>query len=221
MTHRPSPLNPYEALLLGYAIGALDEAQSLIIGAHLSLSHKAQQFLKYYEAIGGYLMEAECEPVAMSESALDCVLAKLDTPPEWGEKECISCAFPDDVALPPLLANMLALQKNQSWHHDVPGMEILPLALTCRHSTARLMRAGPGFKAPAQPHPGTEITLILNGTFLDEGAQYHRGDLYVKDGGSAHAPEACKEQGCVCLVVSSAPVGLTNLAAMLHPFMKL
>lgn len=221
MIKHPAPMNHYEALLLGYAAGLLDEAQTLIMAAHLSLSHKAQQFLKYYEAIGGHLIAHECEPIAMSGSALNRVLTKLDTPAACDEEGCCECDFPAEITLPPLLARTVAAQEQKAvWHRMMPGMETLPLELACRRSKAHFLKADPGVKSPPHRHSGMEIMLVLNGAFSDQGDHYHRGDLCVKNARSAHAPEACKNEGCICLVVSSAPVQLTGIAALLNPFIR-
>ncbi|MCD8563338.1 MAG: cupin domain-containing protein [Alphaproteobacteria bacterium] len=82
------------------------------------------------------------------------------------------------------------------------------------------MKIGPGLKTPEHKHGGLELTLVLGGAVMDSEGIYRRGDLLVADETLTHSPQACPKAGCVCMVVTSAPVKLTGFMSFLNPFLK-
>lgn len=214
----------YESLLMGYAFGVLDQAQSLIVAGHLILSSKARMFARSCEHMAGALLEKDCPPVAMRDNALDSVMKALDTIPCGGGNACSQhkkAGLPDDLDLPPPLMEPLHNCPNPfEWKTLYSGFKSYDLPLACQSSKARFLKLDPGFKTPHHEHRGIEITLVLGGAFLDESGAYRRGDLIVTDENFDHAPKACPQAGCVCMVVSSAPVKFTGLASILNPFLK-
>lgn len=214
--------NGYESLLLGYASGTLDEAQSLAVATHLTFSTTARQFIGTCEAIGGALIESECTKESMNAESLDNVLDRLDNLPPTPKQEAKTETFKHDdfdFSVPAPLANQLQSQ-NITWKTLLSGFHSLNIDLNCEDSKARLLKIAPGTKSPHHSHGGTEITLVLDGAFSDETGQYKTGDLIVTDETFTHAPIACKLQGCTCLVVSTAPIKLKGMASLLNPFLK-
>ncbi|MEM7650740.1 MAG: ChrR family anti-sigma-E factor [Pseudomonadota bacterium] len=215
--------NGYQTLLLGYAAGNLDEAQNLIVATHLTFSERARQFVEDCEAMGGALIETQCEPVAMQAEALNNVLDKLDAFTEHSgntlEENLIT---PVDFDIPTPLKSSLRGDKHRKaqWNMLFPGMKAFDINLDCKESVARFMKADPGLKSPHHSHNGMEITLVLDGAFSDETGAYKRGDMIVTDDTCHHTPIACETRGCTCLVVTSAPVKLHGIASVLNPFLK-
>ena len=58
----------YQALLMEYVAGALDQAQSLIVSAHITMSPRGREIARACECVGGALLEKRCEPVAMKQA---------------------------------------------------------------------------------------------------------------------------------------------------------
>ena len=214
--------NGYQALLMEYAAGMLDEAQNLAVASHLTYSANGRKLVHDCEAIGGALIESECEPVAMRSTALDNVLAKLDSCCEETSTPCTTKRTDTLISfdIPEPLQETLATQRKTKWKKLFPGMKAYDLKLDCKQSTARFMQARPGLKSPHHHHQGMEITLVLDGAFSDETGSYKRGDLIVTDDTLEHTPVACKMYGCTCLVVSTAPIKLSGIASLLNPFLK-
>ena len=216
----------YHSLLLAYAAGILDEAQDMIVSAHIGLSRRGRDYVRSYESLGGCMIEDYCEPVAMSESALDHVLACIDKAEEV-QQPCppkpSECDFFEEIAAfmpPPMRAQIQSLCSGQRWSHLMPGIDIFDLPLTCKQSHARLMRVKPSGRTPHHGHKGVEITLVLDGAYADESGEYTRGDLIVADEHFEHKPSACPDRGCTCMIVTTAPVRLTGLAKLLNPFLR-
>jgi len=211
----------YEALLLSYAAGALDQAQNLIVSTHLSYSDRAKNFVHSCEAIGGALIERECVPEKMNAGSLESVMERLDTPHIQVNGKSQEATFNDiHFETPECLNQSLSACKSLSWKPLMPGFHAMDIDLACKESTARFLKADPGIKSPHHSHGGTEITLVMDGAFHDETGNYKVGDLIVTDDSFKHAPIACKLQGCTCMVVSTAPIKLTGLASLLNPFLK-
>lgn len=213
----------YEALMLGYAAGILDQAQDLIVAAHLAMSPIARKLVQRCEAMGGFLLEHECSPVPMKPSSLDALMKKLDDPC-CGNNPCAGKSarpFPEDIELPEMLVAVLREQRREPhWHALYPGLKAFDLELICKSSAARFVKIDPAAKSLPHAHGGMEITLILNGAFTDETGQYSRGDLIVTDENIEHAPVACPKSGCICMMVTAAPVKLKGLASLLNPFLR-
>lgn len=212
----------YSALMLSYAAGRLDQAQSLIVSSHITLSPLARRLISNYEMIGGALLEKECSPVAMNSGSLDRVLGKLN------KRECEAgniqdCdVFAENVTIPEILKYYISRQRKiPNWKPLYPGFSTFELSLDCKKSKARFIKADPAVKTPGHAHKDIEITLVLDGAFEDGDAVYSKGDLIVREVDSRHAPVACAKNGCVCMVVSSKPIKLTGLARLLNPFIRI
>lgn len=212
----------YDALLLSYASGTLDEAQSLAVATHLTFSQTASNFVQNCEAIGGALIESEYCGASMNKDSLDNVLDRLEdrisapSPQKCTNKSHndIGCTVPTPLKAP------LNQQDTLSWKTVLKGFHSCDIDLNCKQSKARLIKLDPAIKSPHHSHSGTEITLVLDGAFSDETGSYEIGDLIVTDESFSHAPVACKFHGCTCLVVSTAPIKLTGVAGLLNPFLK-
>jgi putative transcriptional regulator len=213
----------YDSLMLGYAAGTLDQAQSMLVAAHVALSAAGRNFLSTCNALGGVLLDQHCEPVAMRGNSLQNVLQRLDAAPMSSSVAPASrVAVPEDVPLPActMQAYGCEVTPQKTWKTIYPGLDVCDLALPCRESLARLMRARPAFKTPSHTHKGLEMMLILKGALEDEDGLYRRGDLIISDESDTHATKACPEQGCVCLVVTTGPIRLTGFASLLNPFIR-
>lgn len=211
----------YHSLMLGYASGKLSYAESLIVEAHVQLSEKGRHFLNEYEAIGACLLEKDCEPVAMSNGALDNVFSMIESFKEEKHINAVQKSFPGDISVPKALLDTLSRNcSDPHWRNLYPGLKTLDMDLECKRSTARFLKVDPGMKTPHHKHAGLEITLVLDGAYNDETGVYKRGDLVVADDTIEHQPVACPKLGCTCMVVSSAPIKLTGIKSILNPFIK-
>lgn len=219
----------YEALLLGYAAGLLDQAQQFAVCTHLSMSPPARQFVKKCEAIGGALMECECAPATMKGDALGNVLGKLDAqrpqPQPQQQKQQAQPKRP--VQLPPEIQIPLAILQTLScrpceprWVRHVRGLSICELPLECRESSVRFIKAEPAARLPHNETRGQEITLVLRGAYVDDFGIFRRGDMLVLDDTVQHEPGACNEQGIVAMVVSAAPQRLSGLASIINALLR-
>jgi putative transcriptional regulator len=211
----------YHALMLAYAAGVLNQAQSLAVAVHMAMSPQARQIVRQCEAIGAALMECECEPQAMRGNALDNVLAKIDAAPKQPPRPRAHVMLPPEIRIPLSLLDRVACRPCQpQWKRVFTGLHICDLPLECRESRVQFIKGQPSAKMPAHTHRTMEITLVLDGAYEDEMGLHRRGDLVVLDADDDHQTQACRKNGVVAMVVSDAPVKFSGLAALLNPFLK-
>jgi putative transcriptional regulator len=216
----------YEALLMNYAAGVLDQAQNLIVAVHMALSPRARSIVRDCEAIGGALMERECTPATMKSCSLDTILAQLDSRPHAPEPKATPVQLPPEVNIPShLLAHITCRPCQPQWRAFYPGLRVYELPLEQEpaakpSSGVRFIKARPAAKMPSHVHRGIEITLVLNGAYSDEMGQYQRGDLVVVDESLEHEVVACRSNGAITMIVSDTPVRFHGLAALLNPFIR-
>lgn len=213
----------YTCFMQEYVAGTLDEAHSLIFSSHIALSPAAAQLSSTYETLAGTLVERTCEPVPMKDSSLKSVLARLDEEDNFASDGFIQESdHKAEKALLPLPVRKVTGcdVEDLSWSSLFPGMSKHSLDLSCPDSSARLLKAEPGVKSPHHAHGGLEVTLVLDGAFSDETGDYKRGDLVITTEDIDHTPLACPDKGCLCLVVTSAPIKLKGWKSVFNPFLK-
>ena len=209
----------YTALLMDYAAGSLDEAQSMIVATHLTLSPDSRKFVEVCESVGGGLMD-DCAPAEMSANSLDDVLGKLNNTIHV-QTTHTPCKMLDDMQIPRPLQSYIKDKEDLPWKKIFSGLYSYDLKVPSQYSKARMLKIDPGTKTPQHSHGGIEITLMLDGAAYDETGSYKRGDMIVMDERVTHQPVADEKLGCVCLVVNTDPMKFTSWPGrLINPFLK-
>jgi len=68
---------------------------------------------------------------------------------------------------------------------------------------------------PEHGHGGSELTLLLRGSYRDEVGHFARGDLADLDETVEHQPVADPETGCICLIGTESKARFKSLFARL------
>lgn len=204
-THHPS-----DALLLAYAAGTTAEAEALAMSTHLTFCPECRARLAAAEAVGGALLD-QSEAAPLPAGALQTVLARLDEP-------VAAAARPSPRAmegLPQALAGYAAEALARSgWRTLAPGIRQLALT-TAGGAKARLLKLKPGTVLPEHGHRGTELTILLAGSYTDELGQFGRGDMAEHDDSVVHRPVVDDGPECVALIVTEAPLKFRGWMARL------
>lgn len=215
ISHHPDP-----EILLAYAAGALSEGVALAIACHASICRECRREIDRLDAVGGEIIN-EVTPAAVSDYALDRVLARLDeavppgpmTPPLDPETRTLVPR--------PLQRYLGGSLRALPWHRVGRMFEEVRLPLSERGVKATLMRIKPGQVMPRHSHGGLEHTLVLAGGYQDNGVAFHRGDYAELDSEHEHQPVADPDGECLCLVVLDAPVRLSGLMGrLINPFLR-
>ena len=104
-----------------------------------------------------------------------------------------------------------------------PGVKLQPIMLPgADKSRAFLLWSAPGTRMLEHTHTGTELTLVLKGSFSHEGGEYRPGDFDFGDGDVDHQPIVGSDMPCLCLVAMSGDLQLHGwLGRLISPFVRL
>jgi putative transcriptional regulator len=210
--------HPSEDLIAAYASGALDEATALIIASHLTLCPSCRGNLALCEAVGGSLME-ELPEAPMAEGAFAATLARAKqfTAPT-ASRPRVSMVDSETVLPAPVRHYVGGDVDSAKWRAIGPGIYHMPL-VSSGSATARLLRIAPGRSVFDHTHGGTELTLVLKGSFASQGQRFARGDIETADETVNHRPVAGSEDVCICLAVTDAPLRFDNwIGRLMQPF---
>jgi putative transcriptional regulator len=202
--------HPTEATLLAYAAGALGAALSLVVASHLAFCTECREAVAEGELIGGSLLD-ELAPVALAVGSRERVLARLGTaPPPPAPRLALA-----DPLLPAPLARQLGRGLLEiEWRRLGPGLRQHMLQ---PHDIAggnlRLLRIGSGRKIPRHGHSGTELTLVLQGSYTDELGHFGRGDVSETDSDIVHQPVSDRDEECICLIATEARLRFDGVIA--------
>lgn len=188
-----------DGMIAAYAAGTLGYPFELVVAAHVSMCDECRALLAAHEAAGGVVLEvAAAAPVSGDLKAR--TLAALDRPvraePRPAHRR--SGIYPGPVAAAlgaagPRWQTMGGGVRQCILHEGTGG-------------SVRLLSIPPEQAVPEHSHGGTELTLVLQGSFDDETGRFGVGDLEVADGSLEHTPVAGAGMPCICLAATDAPL---------------
>lgn len=196
-----------EPLLMGYAAGTLPEAFNLVVATHISMCDSCRAALSAYDAVGGEVM-LDAEPIAMAEDALAATMALIANAPSV-----------DAMPKPPLRNGIFPAPLHDyvdgdlvsvKWRRVGGGVSQMILQ-TSNDASVRLLRIPAGTAVPDHGHGGMELTLVLQGAFVDETDRFGTGDVEVANEDMNHTPVAEAGMDCICLAATDAPLRFTGI----------
>lgn len=206
-----------DVTLMAFAAGSLCESLSAVTSCHIDWCLQCRAKVRRMRRIGAALLE-ELEPEPISRRFADLLSARM-------QNELNVRDFPlrirqrgeADQELPHPLSHLMQKGSiNRQWKWLAPGVKYVPLSLPSRSvGGLRLLHIAAGKRMPEHGHCGTELTLVLRGSYSDEVGCYRRGDLAEMDQQFDHQPVIASDQPCVCLVGSEAPARFKTLRGKL------
>lgn len=214
--------HPNSEWLSAYAAGSLSLSQSLCVAAHIEHCPQCQQNLNRLNQLGGELM-SELKPATdqpLNFDALMDAIAEQEPEPALGKDDAPKSQT--NSRIPRCLRKFIPDNYDQlQWSRISPSMHTTELCQDHCGTKVELLRIKPGGSAATHTHLGDELTVILEGSFSDEKGVYRAGDFMACDGSDTHTPVASKDQECICLVVSKAPIQFTGwFARLLNPLLR-
>jgi putative transcriptional regulator len=187
-------------ILMAYSAGTLPEAFGLIVATHVSMCDTCRSDLDSYDAVGGVVME-DAKSANVSDDAFAATMKLISA----GDSTPLTPRRSSGT-LPSPLQDYVGGDLDQiKWKPLGMGVKqaILP---TSKAATARLLYIPAGAAVPDHGHNGTEMTLVLQGAFVDEDDRFARGDVEVANEDLEHTPIADVGEDCICLAVTDAPL---------------
>jgi putative transcriptional regulator len=200
--------HPGEDIIAAYAAGSLDEAQALAIATHLTLCPHCRGQLTIYETLGAALIETLPE-VAMATDALAATMARVREAHSDNPITGVPTPVPTALLPAPLRRYVGGDIELAKWRSLGPGMHHLPL-IDRDNMSARLVRVAPGRTTFDHGHSGSELAVVLQGSYQSGGKRFARGDLEMADESVQHCPVVGAEDACICLVVTDAPLRIDS-----------
>jgi putative transcriptional regulator len=201
-----------DTTLGAFTAGTLMESISLVVASHLSLCRVCQAKHNQLEYIGGmHLLQGPTS--TLSDGFLQKTLLRL------GNQEIASSQIHansnlhvNDTFPAPLREFVPTELKNIEWNSLAPGIKGHPLTeLNTGNGTLSLLKISPGMSIPDHSHQGTELTLVLKGSFSDKIGQFGVGDIADLDDSTKHQPIADTSEACICLIATDASLKFTGL----------
>jgi putative transcriptional regulator len=194
-------------LLMGYSAGALPEAFNVVVATHISLCDECRARLGSFDAVGGAVVESS-DAVDMAEDSLAAVMATIHATPDMPVATPAPRAH--GIFPTPLQDYVSGSLETVKWRKIGGGVSqaILP---TSKDATVRLLKIPAGTAVPDHGHRGTELTLVLQGAFVDEHDRFGTGDIEVANEDLHHTPVAEEGLDCICLSATDAPLKFNGL----------
>ena len=206
-----------DALLMAYSAGSLPEAFSLAVAAHVSMCDECRARLASFDSVGGALIE-QTDMVEMGAGSFEATMALIDAAPQMPEP---SEPHRKGVLPNPIRDYVGGDLEAVKWRPIGMGVKqaILP---TGADAQARLLYIPAGMAVPDHGHKGTELTLVLQGAFVDEVDRFGKGDIEIANEHLDHTPVADIGEDCICLAVTDAPLKFNSLIPRLaQPFLRI
>lgn len=204
---------------MAYSAGTLPEAFNLIVATHVSMCDECRAQLASFDSVGGALLD-EAGTATLSDSSFAETMRLINAGAVAG---AIRAAQPvsQSVVPAPLREYIGGDLDRVKWRSIGMGVKqaILP---TSREASARLLYIPAGTAVPDHGHRGMELTLVLQGAFVDETDRFARGDIEIADEALNHTPIADIGEDCICLAATDAPLRFNALIPRIaQPFFRI
>ena len=209
-----------DELLAEYAAGTMAEGWSLAVATHLSLCPACRRRLEGMElAAGALLSEIRCDEAQPEDSWARMKERLADnrggviSVPARAKASAKATVIPE-----PLRSYLGGDVESLRWRPLGRGAYHIPIDVSDRETSVRLLRIPAGKPVPEHSHGGRELTLVLSGSFCDGQTRFARGDIEEADESLQHQPIADEGEDCICLAVTDAPLKFKSwLLKMVQP----
>ncbi len=202
--------------LMALAAGNLNEALELVVSCHLQQCPQCQRELDFAEHVGGALLDhANLSRLPVQSERKQALMSLLQD----DDIEMLPTIVDDGTSeLPqPLASKLQGGLEAVKWRSLGPGMR--QARVPGFDKGLRLLAIAPGTSMPLHSHQGSELTLVLSGSYSDELGRFQPGDVADLDPDVEHQPIVDRDQECICLVATDAPLHFRGIVPrLLQPF---
>jgi putative transcriptional regulator len=208
--HHPTPES-----LMSCSAGSQPEAFAAVMSSHIAVCPTCREELSFMESIGVALFDK----IAATPVERDAPVVALRA----GEADCddtIASSYANAGAVPAPLVPMIGNDLDAiRWKRVSPGVWQHAIALpNPTRGDLRLIKVAPGQALPEHAHTGSELTLVLRGSYRDATGHYRAGDVADFTSDDSHAPIADPVEGCICLIATEGRLKFKSaLARLIQP----
>jgi putative transcriptional regulator len=209
-----------DALLMAYSAGTLPEAFNLITAAHISMCDECRARLASFDSVGGALLDGT-DAVSMDDSSFAETMRLINSGAFAAPITPARSSQPKSVLPAPVRDYVGGDLDKVKWRPIGMGVKqaILP---TSKDATIRLLYIPAGTAVPDHGHRGMELTLVLQGAFVDETDRFGPGDIEIANEDLTHTPIADIGEDCICLAATDAPLRFNKLIPRIaQPFFRI
>ncbi len=201
-----------DATLMSCAAGSQPEALAAVVGSHLAVCHQCASALKGFERIGAAMFD-DITPAPVARPVPVVTMRAAET--EEDQQKIKSTELSGDV--PRHLVALVGRHLDSiQWKRLASGIWHYPLPLSQgADGDLRLIKVAPGVALPEHGHGGSEMTMVLRGSYRDKVGEFRAGDVADLGDDIEHAPVADPVTGCICLVATDKPAKFKGLVARL------
>ena len=195
-------IDTVDALMAHYVAGSLPEPARALVQSHLEIKPDNRSLVQDLEILAGEaLEETPATPLIGRDERLAAIFASI--------APVAAIADQKPSVFPRAIRDLVGFDVDTvPWKTKLPGFKEYSVDIDgCEVS---LMWIRPGRALPAHTHKGIELTLILDGAFIDERGRFGPGDISVADETVDHRPVAEKDRPCIAFSVLDAPIKLTG-----------
>jgi putative transcriptional regulator len=214
--------HPTAEQLGGFARGTLTAGMNVVISAHVELCKECRGRTISLEAeAAAEILRSVPETRPQSKDFSDIIDSIVKQPQLQTDEQASDPVreihmLEHSVSLPKVLAKVAS--EGLVWKKLAGGINQASVTLDDQ-TQCEFLYMKPGSQVPVHKHQGSEVTLVLDGSFSDESGHYKQSDFVVRTGSDIHQPAS--EEGCLCFAVLDSPLTFTKgLARLLNPFIR-
>jgi len=197
--------HPNPEILLKYASGHLSSAYAMAVELHTKFCNGCSSHIAELESIGGKLLNDQKNTSVTK--GFDDLMQRISTLETQVKTPLKSGHITADVD------SIVQLAKNsghkRKWKSITSKISNLSVDLGDMGYDVNLIKIKGGSTIPMHTHKGTEVTVVMSGSFKDGYGEYKVGDFLIRDASVKHSPTA--EVDCICFAVTDAPLHYTGV----------
>jgi putative transcriptional regulator len=222
MMTNEAKFHPTVEQLGGFARGTLTAGMNVVVSAHVELCDDCRGKISSLEAEAAAEMLQEIPEARPSNKEFSSMVDSIVNHPQMQLNEQGSDSvtkihmLEHSVSLPKVLVKVAS--EGLVWKKLAGGINQASVTLDDQ-TQCEFLYMKPGSQVPVHKHQGSEVTLVLDGSFSDELGHYKQSDFVVRTASDMHQPAS--EEGCLCFAVLDSPLTFTKgLARLLNPFIR-
>lgn len=193
--------HPEAAWWVSYSAGTLSAPFTTVLQAHLSACKTCRKQLQMADNVGAALMAASAhaeEVAAADDLPLLEIGPQADESVEWAKDNVLDASEFTDRYIGMHLDGM-------DWIRAGRGLRVCRLGDAGSHSMW-VIRAEPNTVLPEHSHNGSELTLVVKGSYFCEDRIYGVGDIEDADEETLHQPVVTSGEECICIAAVEGPL---------------